>query len=83
MILQELGLRYHEAWRRIPQVFSPNRAQNAHAEVLWLSLGYQVLTRHSRNLVTSLIEHEQIKTTLPKARDAARLAEKVCAFRFR
>ena len=31
-----------------------------------------------RNLVTSLIQHEQIKTTLPKARDAARLAEKVC-----
>lgn len=31
-----------------------------------------------RNLVTSLFEHEQIKTTLPKAREAARLAEKVC-----
>src|SRR6266550_4124421 len=30
-----------------------------------------------RNLVTSLLEHEQIRTTLPKARDAARLAEKV------
>jgi len=30
-----------------------------------------------RNLVTSLIEHEQIKTTLPKARDTARLAEKI------
>ncbi|KAI0800888.1 mitochondrial ribosomal protein L17 [Fomes fomentarius] len=30
-----------------------------------------------RNLVTSLIQHEQIKTTLPKARDAARLAEKL------
>ncbi|KAH8119821.1 ribosomal protein L17 [Phellopilus nigrolimitatus] len=30
-----------------------------------------------RNLVTSLIEHEQIKTTLPKARDTARLAEKL------
>lgn len=30
-----------------------------------------------RNLVTSLIQHEQVKTTLPKARDAARLAEKV------
>ncbi|KAJ3844888.1 mitochondrial ribosomal protein L17 [Lentinula raphanica] len=29
-----------------------------------------------RNLVTSLFEHEQIKTTLPKARDTARLAEK-------
>jgi ribosomal protein L17 len=31
----------------------------------------------SRNLVTSLFEHEQIKTTLPKAKDAARIAEKV------
>ncbi|GJE87603.1 50S ribosomal protein L17 [Phanerochaete sordida] len=30
-----------------------------------------------RNLVTSLIKHEQIKTTLPKARDTARLAEKI------
>jgi len=30
-----------------------------------------------RNLVTSLFEHEQIKTTLPKARDTARLAEKI------
>jgi len=30
-----------------------------------------------RNLVTSLFEHERIKTTLPKARDVARLAEKV------
>ncbi|KAF9044795.1 mitochondrial ribosomal protein L17 [Hymenopellis radicata] len=30
-----------------------------------------------RNLVTSLLEHEQIQTTLPKARDAARLAEKM------
>lgn len=30
-----------------------------------------------RNLVTSLFEHEQISTTLPKARDTARLAEKV------
>ncbi|KAH9898020.1 mitochondrial ribosomal protein L17 [Cubamyces lactineus] len=30
-----------------------------------------------RNLVTSLLQHEQIKTTLPKAKDAARLAEKI------
>ncbi|CDO73227.1 hypothetical protein BN946_scf185007.g282 [Trametes cinnabarina] len=30
-----------------------------------------------RNLVTSLLQHEQIKTTLPKAKDAARMAEKV------
>ncbi|KAI0778567.1 mitochondrial ribosomal protein L17 [Trametes elegans] len=30
-----------------------------------------------RNLVTSLLQHEQIKTTLPKAKDASRLAEKI------
>ncbi|KZT72753.1 mitochondrial ribosomal protein L17 [Daedalea quercina L-15889] len=30
-----------------------------------------------RNLVTSLLQHEQIKTTLPKAKDTARLAEKI------
>ncbi|KAI0348490.1 mitochondrial ribosomal protein L17 [Trametopsis cervina] len=30
-----------------------------------------------RNLVTSLFKHEQIRTTLPKARDTARLAEKI------
>ncbi|KAF8591941.1 ribosomal protein L17 [Ramaria rubella] len=35
-----------------------------------------------RNLVTSLLEHEQIKTTLPKARETARLAEKVSMKRF-
>jgi len=30
-----------------------------------------------RNLVTSLLKYERIKTTLPKARDTARLAEKI------
>ncbi|KAG8850572.1 hypothetical protein FRB96_009663 [Tulasnella sp. 330] len=30
-----------------------------------------------RNLVSSLLEHEQIKTTLPKAKEAARMAEKI------
>jgi len=30
-----------------------------------------------RNLVTSLMQHEQIQTTLPKARDAARLADRM------
>lgn len=30
-----------------------------------------------RNLVTSLIEHESIATTWPKAKEAQRLAEKV------
>ncbi|TDL28311.1 ribosomal protein L17 [Rickenella mellea] len=33
-----------------------------------------------RNMVTSLIEHEQIRTTLPKAREAARLAEKIITY---
>lgn len=32
------------------------------------------------NMVTSLLEHEQIKTTLPKAREAARMAEKVSSY---
>jgi ribosomal protein L17 len=31
----------------------------------------------NRNLVTSLLHHEQIQTTVPKAKEAARLAEKV------
>lgn len=30
-----------------------------------------------RNLVTSLLQHEQIKTTIPKAKEAARLADKM------
>ncbi|KAF8560431.1 ribosomal protein L17 [Imleria badia] len=30
-----------------------------------------------RNLVSSLFQHEQIRTTLPKAKDTARLAEKI------
>jgi len=33
-----------------------------------------------RNMVSSLLEHEQIKTTLPKAKEAARLADQVIAF---
>jgi large subunit ribosomal protein L17 len=31
----------------------------------------------SRNLVSALLHHETIKTTLPKAKEAARMAEKV------
>jgi ribosomal protein L17 len=30
-----------------------------------------------RNLVSALLHHETIKTTLPKAKEAARMAEKV------
>lgn len=30
-----------------------------------------------RNMVTSLVEHEQIKTTVPKAKEVARLANKI------
>jgi large subunit ribosomal protein L17 len=30
-----------------------------------------------RNLVSALLHHESIKTTLPKAKEAARMAEKV------
>ncbi len=32
------------------------------------------------NLVTSLIEHEQIRTTLPKAKEARRLADKMITY---
>jgi ribosomal protein L17 len=32
---------------------------------------------HDRNMVSSLIEHEQIQTTVAKAKEAARLTEKV------
>lgn len=32
-----------------------------------------------RNLVSALLHHEQIQTTLPKAKEAARMAEKVIA----
>ena len=68
----------HEAWRRIPQVLENVFAQDANAAVRILRDTHQATYPLScRNLVTSLIQHEQIKTTLPKARDAARLAEKV------
>jgi large subunit ribosomal protein L17 len=47
-------------------------------------MNYRHLNRSSahrqallRNLVTSLIEHESISTTWPKAKEAQRLAEKV------
>ncbi|KAJ6604741.1 mitochondrial ribosomal protein L17 [Mycena vulgaris] len=36
-----------------------------------------LMLRYASNLVTSLFEHEQIKTTLPKARETARFAEKI------
>jgi hypothetical protein len=34
-----------------------------------------------RNLVSALLHHEQIQTTVPKAKEAARVAEKVRSFR--
>ena len=76
----------HETWRRLSQVLENIIPQNADATVKPISptklFQYILLTRDSSicirsNLVTSLIQHEQVKTTLPKARDAARLAEKV------
>jgi ribosomal protein L17 len=36
-----------------------------------------VAHEHDRNMVSSLIEHEQIQTTVAKAKEAARLTEKV------
>jgi hypothetical protein len=70
----------HEAWCCFPQVLENFLASDVNAEVRCCSLDFlrdQETLNGSRNLVTSLFEHEQIKTTLPKARDAARLAEKV------
>lgn len=44
---------------------------------VWIAFYPNYAYFNIRNLVTSLLNHEQIKTTLPKARDTARLAEKV------
>jgi large subunit ribosomal protein L17 len=47
-------------------------------------VGYRKLQRTTshriamlRNMVTSLLEHERIETTLPKAKEARRLAERI------
>jgi large subunit ribosomal protein L17 len=47
-------------------------------------VGYRKLQRTTahrlamlRNMVTSLLEHERIETTLPKAKEARRMAERV------
>jgi hypothetical protein len=79
LIYCPLRIRY-EAWRGVSQVLKDIVAQNADATVSRkrpTCISNDVDQPTSRNLVTSLFEHEQIKTTLPKARDAARLAEKV------
>lgn len=68
----------HEAWRRLSQILAHLVPQDAHAPVsLSNSSRIPSYSPIHRNLVTSLFEHEQISTTLPKARDTARLAEKV------
>ena len=48
------------------------------------NVGFRKLQRNTshrlamlRNMVTSLLEHEQIKTTVPKAKECRRMAEKV------
>lgn len=71
---------HDEAWDRIPQVLEDILAQDAYAEVCISIVNWvtpEPILLLPRNLVTSLLQHEQIKTTLPKARDTARLAEKV------
>jgi len=42
-------------------------------------LGRTTSHRHAmlRNMVTSLIEHERIRTTVPKAKEARKYAEKM------
>jgi large subunit ribosomal protein L17 len=70
----------HETWRRLSQVLKDVVASDVNATVKSLGVSCRAehrLTRKTSNLVSSLIQHEQIKTTLPKARDTARLAEKV------
>ena len=42
--------------------------------------GSRSLNVKYRNLVTDLFKHEQIKTTVAKAKETARLAEKVCSY---
>lgn len=70
---------YHEAWCSLQKVFEDLLASYAHAEVspAILPCIFVFTPMLYRNLVTSLFKYEQIKTTLPKARDTARLAEKV------
>ena len=76
--LQPTASDHHEAWGRLSQVLEDILAQDAYATVcLNAVLLPALLSCLARNLVTSLIQHEQIKTTFPKAQDAARLAEKV------
>jgi len=73
------SLTCNEAWGRLSQILKDILAQDADVEVC-IILGPLGKSSHlvaDRNMVTSLFEHEQISTTLPKARDAARLAEKV------
>ena len=78
-----------EAWRRLSQIFKNIIASDVDATVklyllFFISRTHRLMSPDIlfRNLVTSLIQHEQVKTTLPKARDAARLAEKVSIFFF-
>lgn len=73
-----------EAWRRLSQILKNVIASDADATVKlyflcsrFSNILFDATSFLFRNLVTSLIQHEQVKTTLPKARDAARLAEKV------
>ena len=73
-----------ETWRCLSQILENIIASNVDATVNFyllfpVSRTHRLMPPHVlfRNLVTSLIQHEQVKTTLPKARDAARLAEKV------
>lgn len=72
----------HEAWYRISQAVQTYSTQDAYAKVKIAQVrGHTILLINlfpfPRNLVTSLVEHEQIQTTLAKAKEASRLAEKV------
>jgi large subunit ribosomal protein L17 len=62
------------AFRKLSRTSSHRNIMLRYGKIIsWLPL----LILVSRNLVSSLLEHGQIKTTVAKAKETARLAEKV------
>lgn len=70
----------NSAWCCLPKALPDLLPSHAHAAVGQFPEDQSINPSDPshRNLVSSLLEHEQIKTTLPKAKETARLAEKVC-----
>lgn len=68
------------AWRCLSKALPDFLPSHAHVAVRYFDRVRpkpRSLTVLCRNLVSSLLEREQIKTTLPKAKEAARMAEQV------